>query len=52
MTSGNYMKYYGKFSVTEDLMKTLETKRVLSIAYYPQTNSQMEQVNQEVKVFL
>ena len=36
----------------EDLIKALGTKRTLSTAYYSQTDSQMEQINQEVKVFL
>ena len=27
-------------------------KRILLTAYYPQTNGQMEWINQEVKVFL
>ena len=36
----------------EDLTKTLETKRILSIAYYLQIDSQMEWINQEVKAFL
>ena len=36
----------------KDLIKTLETRRMLSIAYYPQTDDQIEQINQEVKVFL
>jgi len=32
----------------KDLSKMLETKRILSIAYYSQTDSQMERINQEV----
>ena len=36
----------------KDLIKILETKRTLSIAYYPQTDNQTEWVNQEVEVFL
>jgi len=27
-------------------------KQILSMAYHPQTNSQMERINQEVEVFL
>ena len=33
-------------------MKVLGTKRALSIAYHPQTDSQTEQINQEVEAFL
>ena len=36
----------------EDWMKVLDTKRTLSMVYHSQTNSQTEQINQEVKVFL
>ena len=36
----------------EDLTKVLETKWTLSIAYYPQMNSQTKRINQEVKAFL
>ena len=36
----------------EDLTKVLETKQILSMAYHFQTDSQMERINQEVKVFL
>ena len=36
----------------EDLMKILETKITLFIAYYPQTNRQTEWINQEVETFL
>ena len=36
----------------EDLIKVLGTKRTLSMAYHPQTDGQMEQINQEVKAFL
>ena len=35
----------------KDLGKALETK-TLSMAYYSQTDSQMEKINQEVEVFL
>jgi len=33
-------------------MKALETKRQLSIAYHPQTDSQTERINQEIGTFL
>ena len=36
----------------EDLTKTLGMKRILSMVYYPQTNRQMKQINQEVEAFL
>ena len=36
----------------EDLMKALETKQMLSTAYHPQTDRQMEQINQEIGTFL
>ena len=36
----------------EDLSKALGTKRTLSTAYHLQTDSQMEQINQEVEAFL
>ena len=36
----------------DNLSKALQTKWMLSIAYHPQTDSQMERINQEVKVFL
>ena len=36
----------------KDLMKALRTKRALSTVYYLQTNSQMKQINQEVKMLL
>jgi len=35
----------------EDLTKALGTKKTLLIVYYPQTDGQMEQMNQEVKFF-
>jgi len=35
-----------------ELYKALEIKRAISTAYYPQTNGQMERINQEIKVFL
>ncbi len=36
----------------EDLNKALETKQILSTAYYSQTDSQTERINQEIEVFL
>jgi len=36
----------------EELCKALGIKRAMSMAYHPQTNSQTERINQEVKVFL
>jgi len=36
----------------EELCKALGIKRTMSMAYYPQTDSQMERINQEVEVFL
>ena len=33
-------------------MKALETKQMLSTAYHPQTDRQMEQINQEIGTFL
>ena len=36
----------------EDLMKALGTKQMLSTAYHPQTDRQMEQINQEIGTFL
>ena len=36
----------------EELCKALGIKRAMSIAYHPQTDDQMERINQEVKVFL
>ena len=35
-----------------ELCKALGIKRAMSIVYHPQTDSQMERINQEVKVFL
>jgi len=35
-----------------ELCKALGIKRAMSMAYHPQTNSQTERINQEVKVFL
>ena len=36
----------------ENLIKVLGTRRTLSMAYHPQTNGQIEQINQEVEAFL
>jgi len=36
----------------EEFTKVLETKRQLSIAYHPQTDGQMERINQEIGTFL
>ena len=36
----------------EELTKVLETKRQLLMAYYPQTDSQTERINQEIGTFL
>ena len=35
-----------------ELCKALGTKRAISMAYYSQTDGQIERINQEVKVFL
>jgi len=36
----------------EELIKVLGTKRMLPTAYYPQTDSQTERINQEIETFL
>jgi len=36
----------------EDLMKVLETKRILSTAYHPQMDGQTKWINQEIGTFL
>jgi len=36
----------------EELTKALRTKRQLLMAYHPQTDSQMERINQEIGMFL
>jgi len=36
----------------EEFTKVLGTQRKLSIAYHPQTNGQMERINQEIGTFL
>jgi len=35
-----------------EMCKALEIKRTMSMAYHPQTDSQIERINQEVEVFL
>jgi len=40
------------FRFIEELMKALETKRMLSTAYHSQTNGQIERINQEIETFL
>ena len=44
------LQFASKF--IEEFTKTLETKRQLSTAYYPQTDGQMERINQEIETFL
>ena len=36
----------------KDLTKILGTRKMLSMTYHPQTDSQIEWINQEVKAFL
>jgi len=36
----------------EDLSKTLGTKQMLFVVYYPQTDGQTRRINQEVEAFL
>jgi len=36
----------------EEFTKALETKRQLSMAYYPQIDGQIERINQEIGTFL
>ena len=48
--SNRELQFTSKF--IKELLKALETKRTLSTAYYPQTNSQTERMNQEIKVLL
>jgi len=36
----------------EEFTKALGTKRQLSMAYHPQTDSQIERINQEIGMFL
>jgi len=36
----------------EELIKVLETKRMLSMAYHPQLDEQTERINQKIGMFL
>ena len=36
----------------KELTKALETKRMLSTAYHPQTDSQTKRINQKIGTFL
>jgi len=36
----------------KELSKALETKRTISIVYYPQTGRQTERINQEIEAFV
>ena len=44
------LQFTSKFM--EEFTKALGTKRQLSTAYYPQTDGQMERINQEIGTFL
>jgi len=44
------LQFASKFM--EELIKVLGTKRQLSTAYHPQTDGQMERINQEIGMFL
>ena len=48
--SGRGPQFTSKFM--EEFTKALGTKRQLSIAYHPQTDGQMERINQEIGMFL
>jgi len=48
--SNKELQFVSKF--TEEFMKALETMRQLSMAYHPQTDKQIERINQEVGTFL
>jgi len=48
--SNRGLQFASKFM--EELTKALGTKRQLSMAYYPQTDGQMERINQEIGTFL
>ena len=48
--SNRGLQFASKFM--EELIKALGTKRILSIVYYPQTDSQIERINQEIGTFL
>jgi len=48
--SNRGLQFTSKFM--EELTKALGTKRQLSMAYHPQTDGQMERINQEIGTFL
>ena len=48
--SNRGLQFTSKFM--EEFMKVLGTKRQLSTAYHPQTDSQTERINQEIGTFL
>jgi len=48
--SNRGLQFASKFM--KELTKALETKRQLSMAYHPQTDGQMERINQEIGTFL
>ena len=48
--SNKGLQFASKF--IEEFTKALETKRQLSIAYYPQTDGQTERINQKIGIFL
>ena len=48
--SNRGLQFTSKFM--EEFMKALETKKQLSTAYHPQTDSQIERINQEIGMFL
>ena len=48
--SNRELQFASKFM--EELIKALETKRQLSIAYHSQTDGQTERINQEIGMFL
>ena len=48
--SNRGLQFASKFM--EELTKALEIKRQLLMAYHPQTDGQMERINQEIGTFL
>jgi len=48
--SNKGLQFTSKFM--EEFTKALETTRQLSTVYYPQMDSQIERINQEVETFL
>ena len=48
--SNKGLQFASKF--IEEFTKALETKRQLSMAYYPQTDGQTERINQKIGIFL